>query len=179
MLHPSDDTVKVGSPFAIFYLYEALEKIGKEDTIIESVYKSYLPMLEVGATTVWESFATGTTGNGKFPTCSHCHAWSSAPVYFFNRIILGIRQTEAGCKAFEVSPMPNGLSWAKGTVATIYGPINIEWSIDEKKMDIIITKPACVRIDFHENSSLEGMDVNVSIDAAIWKTKHKLEFDVV
>lgn len=179
MLHPSDDTVKVGSPFAIFYLYEALEKIGKEGSIIESVYKSYLPMLEVGATTVWESFATGTTGNGKFPTRSHCHAWSSAPVYFFNRIILGIRQTEAGCKAFEVSPMPNGLSWAKGTVATIYGPINIEWSIDGKKMDVVINKPACVRVDFRKNSSLEGMEVNVNSDVERRKTKHKLEFDVV
>ncbi|KKT07617.1 MAG: Alpha-L-rhamnosidase [Parcubacteria group bacterium GW2011_GWA2_43_17] len=179
MLYPSDATVKVGSPFASFYLYEALEKIGQENIIIESIYKSYLPMLEVGATTVWESFATGTTGNGKFPTRSHCHAWSSAPVYFLSRIILGIRPIEAGCKAFEVSPMPNGLSWAKGAIATIHGPISVEWSVEGDKMDVVINKPACVRVDFRKNSSLEGMNVNVNADASKCKTTHELEFDVV
>ncbi|MEN6383587.1 MAG: alpha-L-rhamnosidase N-terminal domain-containing protein [Phycisphaerales bacterium] len=181
ILQPSDNTVRVGSPFAMFYLYEALEKIGREDTIIESIYKSYLPMLEVGATTVWEGFANGTIRNGKFPTRSHCHAWSAAPVYFLNRIILGIRQTEVGCNAFEVSPMPNGLLRAKGTVATIYGPISVEWSIDGKKMDIVINKPACIRVDVRENSSLNGIDVNVKmkVDAVRCETKHKLEFDVV
>jgi hypothetical protein len=179
MLHPSDSTVKVGSPFAIFYLYEALEKIAKDDMIIKSIYKSYLPMLEAKATTVWESFASGTTGNGKFPTRSHCHAWSAAPVYFLNRIILGIRQTEQGCKAFEISPKPNGLTYAKGTVATIHGSIFVEWSINGKKMDINIKKPSNVRAEFKENSFIKDLDVNFYIDNERTETKTKSKFKVV
>ena len=93
----------IGSPFAVLYLYEALEKLGLEERIVADIYHNYLPMLESGATTVWESFPTGTTGRGGFPTRSHCHAWSSAPSYFLNRIVLGIKPTRpragAGCKS--------------------------------------------------------------------------------
>jgi hypothetical protein len=71
---PPASLVKIGSPFAMLHLYETYEKLGREDEIVKSIYQNYLPMIEAGATTVWESFPTGTTGSGGFPTRSHCHA---------------------------------------------------------------------------------------------------------
>lgn len=68
VLNPPEGMVKVGSPFAALYLYHALEKMGQYDAIMSLIYKNYLPMLDEGATTVWESFASGTTGGNGFPT---------------------------------------------------------------------------------------------------------------
>jgi hypothetical protein len=86
------------------YLYEALEKLGLEDEIVAQIYRNYLPMLEAGATTVWESFPSGATGAGGFLTRSHCHAWSSAPLYFLNRIAVGLKPTAPGWESARISP---------------------------------------------------------------------------
>jgi len=88
LLQPPDNMIRVGSPFVMLTYYEALEKAGLADEIIASIRRDYTPMLEAGATTVWEIFADGVFSPGEFPTRSHCHAWSSAPVVYLNRLIL-------------------------------------------------------------------------------------------
>ena len=40
VLNPPEDTVTVGSPFAMMYYYEALDKAGKPDAIIDSIYEA-------------------------------------------------------------------------------------------------------------------------------------------
>ena len=159
ILNPPADVTKVGAPFAIQYQYEALEKAGKQDAIIASIRKNYDPMIETGATTVWESFAEGTTGGDGFPTRSHCHAWSSAPIQFLNQIVLGIVQAEVGGKAITISPFPSGLTWAKGASATVNGPVDVEWNLEGNKLDIRAKGPQGVKLEFKPNDSIEGMDV--------------------
>jgi alpha-L-rhamnosidase len=156
---PPEGMVGVGSPFAIMYLYEALEKAGLADRIVSSIHDSYLPMLEEGASTVWESFSTGTTGAGGFPTRSHCHAWSSAPVHFLNRIVLGIVPTAPGGAAFRISPRLNGLTWARGATATINGPVNVEWRRTGSALDVTASGPKGVRLRFVANDTLNGLTV--------------------
>jgi alpha-L-rhamnosidase len=156
VLTPPDGMVRVGSPFAIMYEYEALDKFGKQDAIIDSIRKNYTPMIRDGATTVWESFPEGTTGSGGFPTRSHCHAWSSAPVHFLNRIVLGIIQTQVGGAAFEISPRLCGLSWAQGRSASNRGAISVEWKVDGDALSITATAPEGVAISFRHNASLKG-----------------------
>jgi alpha-L-rhamnosidase len=157
LLEPPADMVRIGSPFAMLYLYEAFEKIGQEDATIKQIYHDYLPMLESGATTVWESFPTGTTGSDGFPTRSHCHAWSSAPSYFLNRIIVGIKATAPGGAAFQLSPRLNGLTWAKGTVATAKGPVSASWKVSGKVLDVSYAAPDGVKVEFLPNSSMKGL----------------------
>jgi len=159
ILSPPDDMVKVGSPFAIMYMFEALEKAGHADRIIERIYESYLPMLETGATTVWESFSTGTTGGGGFPTRSHCHAWSSAPIHFLNRIILGIVPEEAGGKAFAISPRLSGLTWANGASATINGSVEVSWAVEDGTLNVTATAPDGVSLRFVPNDTHKWLDV--------------------
>jgi len=163
MLNPPKEMIKVGAPFAILYFYEALEKVGKDDDIIKSIYESYLPMLEANATTVWETFPSSDFRPGDFPTRSHCHAWSSAPLYFLNRIILGIRQTAIGGKEFTISPRLNGLAWANGTVATIHGPLFVSWKLIKNKLVVNIKSPENVKVEFEKNETHEGFDVEVKI----------------
>lgn len=159
LLEPPAKMVRIGSPFAVLYLYETLEKLGLEDEIIRQIYQNYLPMLEAGATTVWESFPTGTTGQGGFPTRSHCHAWSSAPSYFLNRIVLGIKPTAPGAASIEISPRLAGLTWARGSVATPRGPVNVSWTATEKSLEVTCSAPEGVQVKFLKNASHAGKTV--------------------
>ena len=128
----------------------------------EEIYKNYLPMLEAGATTVWESFPTGTTGSGGFPTRSHCHAWSSAPSYYLNRIVLGVVPVEPSAAKVKLSPYLSGLKWAKGTVATARGTISVGWKlVDNNTVEINYTDtaPETISVEFAKNPSLEGKTI--------------------
>lgn len=159
MLHPPEGMVKVGSPFAMMYFYEALEKAGQYAPIVQSIYDCYLPMLADGATTVWEVFpASGDRPEG-FPTRSHTHAWSSAPLYFLSRVVLGIRQVETGGQAYEVSPYLGDLRWAAGGVATARGPLRVEWRREGSRLLVTMLAPEGVRVKFVENESHAGLTV--------------------
>ena len=160
LLAPPEGMVKVGSPFAALYQLETLERLGLDDRIVEEIYRNYLPMLESGATTVWESFASGTTGKGSFPTRSHCHAWSSAPSYFLNRIVLGIKPTAPAARVVQISPRPGKLQWARGQVATVHGPLSVAWKYkDAKTLEITCAAPEGVETGFATNPGLAGNTV--------------------
>ena len=162
LVAPPEKMVRIGSPFAALYLYEAYEKLGMDDAIIHDILHNYLPMLEAGATTVWESYPTGTTGGGKFPTRSHCHAWSAAPARFLNRIILGVRETAPGGAAVRISPKLNGLTWAEGTTATARGPVHVAWKVADGTLDVHYSSPDGVKAEFIRNESQQGLRVVVN-----------------
>lgn len=162
LLHPPEKMVKLGSPFAALYLYEAYEKLELEAEIVKDIYKQYVPMLEAGATTVWESFPTGTTGGGRWPTRSHCHAWSSAPTRFLNRIILGVKASEPGGLAVRISPDLSGLNWARGTTLTHAGPVHVAWKLDGQTLRVDYQAPPGVKANFAPHPSHQGLEVLVN-----------------
>lgn len=153
VLKPPRGMTTVGSPFAMQFLYEALEKEKEFDALTDSIRSRFSPMLEAGASTVWEMFPGSSFDTGDFPTRSHCHAWSASPLYFLNRVILGIRQTEPGGKAFEISPWVNGLQYARGESATPRGPVSVDWKKIRQQLLIKITAPKGIRIQFVPNAS--------------------------
>ena len=64
----------------ICFKYDALLKVGGEkyrDYIIDDIRARYKPMLDEGATTVWEY------GYKKTAAGSRCHGWSALPVYYY------------------------------------------------------------------------------------------------
>ena len=162
MLHPPADMVRVGSLFAMLYFYEALEKIGRPDAILASLYESYLPMLAAGATTVWEVFPSSAAHPGDFPTRSHCHAWSAAPLYFLNRLVLGIKAVKPGGAEFEISPRLSGLTWAKGAVTSARGPVSVDWRVEGGTLQVKARAPQGVTLRFVPNETHAGLQVNYS-----------------
>jgi hypothetical protein len=158
-LTPPEGMVRVGSPFAMLYLYEALAAAGQPATIVSSIYENYLPMLAAGATTVWEVFPTSGDHPGGFPTRSHCHAWSSAPLRFLPQIVLGIHQEEAGGAAYTVSPWLGDLEWARGAVCTCRGLLEVSWTKENGRLKVSARAPAGVTLRFEENASMEGLEV--------------------
>ncbi len=159
LLDPPEDMVRVGSPFALFYVMQALEKTGHADEIVKMIRENYTPMLEAGATTVWESFATGTTGRDGFPTRSHGHGWSAAPVYYLNRLVLGIAPEAPGGREYAVSPRLSGLTWARGSSATVHGDIEVSWKLDGTTLDVVATGPRDVSLRFVRNDSHDGLTI--------------------
>lgn len=163
-LTPPEGMVRVGSPFAMMYYYEALDHMSRPDEIIRSIYEAYLPMLESGATTVWEVFPTSHDRPSAFPTRSHCHAWSSAPVYFLNRLILGVRPLTPGGTEIELSPRLSDLSWAEGTVVTAQGPVQVSWRATDSTLNIAVKAPSTVQVRFVSNGSHGDRSVNLRVD---------------
>ncbi|MBQ7696846.1 MAG: family 78 glycoside hydrolase catalytic domain [Lentisphaeria bacterium] len=90
----------------------------------ERIYAKYRPMLDYGATSLWE------TGNGPFDMgggASLCHAWSAIPAAYAGRYLLGVRPEEPGFAAFSVRIAPGSLTHAEGTVPTPHGRIRVAW----------------------------------------------------
>lgn len=156
---PPEGMVPVGSPFAIMYLYETLEKLGEDERILDDILKNYMPMIELAATTVWETFSSGLHGWGEFPTRSHCHAWSSAPVHFLNRIVLGIRQRGVGGKACEISPYVARHEWARGATQFVQGPVKVQWRKEGGKLRILASGPEGVELTYRGNPTHDGLEV--------------------
>ncbi len=152
---PSPELIPVASPFASFYRYQALEKLDCAELILEAMRRDYAPMLELGATTAWETYPDSRLANGEFPTRSHCHAWSSAPLYFLMRLILGIRSIAPGGKRFVISPFPGELQWARGVRPSAAGCIHVEWKRNGNEFHINASAPEGVELTFETNRMLK------------------------
>ena len=155
LLEPPDEMVRIGSPFALQYLLEALEKVGDDAHAVALVREKWQDMLDSGATTCWETFR----GNAAdFPTRSHCHAWSSAPIYVFNRTLLGIRPVAPGAREVLVSPHPLGLTWAEGVSASPLGNLHVGWRLENGTLSLQIAMPAGVEWRVVPNADWQGIE---------------------
>lgn len=156
---PTSNMTPIGSPFAILYMFAAMEKMGLQQSVIDRIRDAYIPMLDLNATTVWETFAGAPNFKAEFPTRSHTHAWSSAPILFLNRIILGILPDGPGGSAFRISPYPCGLTWAKGASASIRGSVTVEWKLDGDTLTVTAQAPEGTRLSFVRNDALKDVIV--------------------
>ncbi|MHB1462156.1 MAG: family 78 glycoside hydrolase catalytic domain [Armatimonadota bacterium] len=141
-----DTWTKVGSPFMMWFSFEALEKAGDKQTILDWMRRWWGEMIEYGATTCWETYASWSQGRWA-PSRSWCHAWSAAPAYFLPSMVLGVRPVAPGFKKAVVAPFPGDLQWAKGRVPTPYGQISVSWKLIDGKMNLTVIHPAEVDVE--------------------------------
>ena len=127
--------VRVGSPFMMFFTFEALARIGDFQNILDISRDRWGFMLDKDATTCWETFP-GFSGGGRW-TRSHCHAWSAAPTYFLSAYQLGVRSLKPGFSKALIAPEPVDLTWARGRMPTPKGNISVWWQKGEEfQMDV-------------------------------------------
>ncbi len=152
---PRSELIKVASPFASLYLYEALEKLGLVDEILRLIRRDYLPMVELGSSTVWETYPNAHSGAAmsSFPSRSHCHGWSAAPLYFLPRLVLGIIPETVGGTRVAISPHLSGLESASGARKVAAGRIEVSWRLEKEKLIISATAPAGVELVYRFNST--------------------------
>ncbi len=157
VLTPRPDLHPVCSPFASLYYYMALEKLGRSTAIVEAILRDYHEMLRLGESTVWETYVSSWS---EFPTRSHCHGWSSAPLYFLPRTVLGLRMSVAGAAEFAISPtLVPGMEYASGRIATIRGPVELRWEKRGEELQVHASAPAGVKLVWAPNDSHKGLKV--------------------
>jgi Glycogen debranching enzyme len=114
-----------------FYLFRALEKTG--------LYEYVLPLFET-----WRHLADlnlTTWVEDPVRQRSDCHAWGSVPLYEFSAMILGVRPITAGYTIIQIKPFIGTLRFAKGTVMTKFGKVQVEWNISGNEFTLQINSP--------------------------------------
>lgn len=154
------ELVDMASPFAFQFWAESFEKAGREDVVIRGLRERFAPMVEIGDT-LWEALPGSKTSPPGYPTRSHCHGWSSCPMDFFPRMILGLRQTAPGGRDFVCSPRPHGLAWAKGGRMTPHGPICVEWRLEYSVCSVNIKAPPAVSVSLQDNAWLRARGLSL------------------
>jgi alpha-L-rhamnosidase len=136
--------VRVGSPFAMFFMFAALAKIGEFKEILRQTREKWGWMIDMGSTTCWETFPGP---NAKWFTRSYCHAWSAGPAYFLSTYQLGVIPAGPGLRKVTVAPEPADLRWARGKVPTPYGEIEVSWTKKDQGFELSVALPKEVEGD--------------------------------
>lgn len=98
---------------ASFELFRALEQVGLQNAIIDSM-QAWADLLDMGCTTCPE-----TPGLAR----SECHAWSALPIYEMTRVLAGIQSTQPGWSSAVIAPCIDSLPDLTGQVITPAGLI--------------------------------------------------------
>ena len=149
--NPPADFIQVGSPFMLYYSYEARaaylkkkeEEITGLDQILDDIRFRWGEMLRYESTTCWEVFP-GFYENSR--TRSYCHSWSSSPAAFLQKYLLGIKKEAEGFKKVTLSLPDTSLAWARGSIPTPYGPIYTDWN--QKTREYLVKIPEQVEAQF-------------------------------
>ncbi|MEU0090764.1 family 78 glycoside hydrolase catalytic domain [Kribbella sp. NPDC006257] len=115
------------SVYGAQWLLEALFLGGRAQDALDIMTSrgasSWLSMMETwGATQTMEAWSPQVKKNTTFS-----HPWATAPLNVIARYLLGVRVVEAGAAYVEVTPHPASLVHASGAVATVRGPVSVEF----------------------------------------------------
>jgi alpha-L-rhamnosidase len=89
---------------------------------------------------------------------SLAHGWASGPTSALSKYVLGVRPVQPGYKTWLIEPQPGDLFWAKGTVPTPYGPIEVKWKKASGGFALEVSVPA-------GTSGIVGVPTSSSTDA--------------
>ena len=115
-----------------FYTFRALEKTGLYTRYAERIFDGWRKMLDMGCTTWGEN-----PGNPR----SECHAWSSAPIYEYSAVFLGVKPTLPGYRKFVVRPQIEMADNVRGSVPTPYGEIEVSLQKIDGALKFRVRKP--------------------------------------
>lgn len=127
-----EDWVKPGSPFGMFFVLEALMKLGYYEKVVREIKENWSYMLHSGPGTCWETFKT---------TRSYCHGWSSGPSYFLSKLFLGVDVLQLDGEKLLIEPKCLELSYASGEIPLLYGKVVVAWNKEEDSFKFYIKIP--------------------------------------
>lgn len=124
----NDAVEPITTPYFKFYEMEAWCEMGKLDHVREEMLSYWGSMLDLGATTIWETFDPRKKGVEHYAMygldygVSLCHAWGASPIYLLGKYYLGV---SADAKGFTVKPDLGGFEWMEGTVPVNGGTVSV------------------------------------------------------
>ncbi len=120
--------------YGMFWVLEALSRAGRIEEGLTIMRAFYGRMLDLGAMTWWEGFASDHSYSQ-----SYAHGWSGAPTWFLTTHVLGARQT--GPFTWEVRPALSGVISATGAIPMPVGELTVAWSVQGCSAMVDISAP--------------------------------------
>ncbi|MHB1921677.1 MAG: family 78 glycoside hydrolase catalytic domain [Chitinophagaceae bacterium] len=141
-LHAHQDHLATGF-LGTAYILPMLSQYGENDLayqlVLTDTYPSWGYMIKNGATTMWERW-NGNTGDPSMNSYNH-YSLGSVGGWMYQDI-LGIISKGPGFKDILIRPRPGrGISFAKGSYATLYGKVSVDWKILGEKFYLQVTIP--------------------------------------
>ena len=135
----------------VSYLLPTLTRFGAVDLAYrlmnQDTFPSWLFPVKMGATTIWERWDGWTPDKGfqtpKMNSFNH-YSLGSCGQWMFDTIAgIGMDEGNPGFKQIVIRPQPGGgLTWAKGSYESAYGPIKTHWAVDGNRFTLAVTIPA-------------------------------------
>jgi alpha-L-rhamnosidase len=119
-----DGEIVMSEPFMSYVVHDAVALAGRAERLPD-LYLRWTSFLDDGYDTIGENWGTGT----------HAHGWSCAPARDMVIYTLGVSPAEPGFTRARIAPRLGRLEWARGRVPTPQGPIMVEASRGELKIE--------------------------------------------
>lgn len=137
ILDRNDADLARSGPYFWAHMYPLLVAEGLSREALSETRRLWGPMLDAGATTLWETFLGDHLD-------SYCHPWSGAPIEFLLRHVAGIGSLPFGSDRVILRPQLDLLDRAQATIATPRGPVRIAWETSGGKLGLSGNLPAGV-----------------------------------
>jgi hypothetical protein len=116
-------------PYINAYEVGAWFKVGNTDKGLDLLKRYTGACRQQGTETIWECIPShgglNVAPDGRFAG-SMCHAWGATGSYYLMEHVLGIQAVEPGFRSVRITPDLGSLKWAKGSVVTPHGNIEVE-----------------------------------------------------
>ena len=116
------------STYMAHFVLDALFAAGRDDDALRlmtsSEHRSWLGMMEKGATVSMEFWDLTLEEGGRIPDMNH--SWSTSPLNMVSRWVLGVNPLKPGFEEISIAPHPGFLKRISGTVPTPKGPVRLE-----------------------------------------------------
>lgn len=158
------------------WLLPALSKIGRDDLALRLLrnedYPSWGFEIRMGATTMWERWnsirADGNFGPVDMNSFNH-YAYGAVGDWMFQHLG-GLQIIEPGYQKVRIAPLigAGGLSHARSSIRTPYGPLGSEWQLTDGELTLAVTVPpnTCAEIVIPAASAEAVREGNTSAAAA-------------
>ncbi len=150
---PTDYVASKGfscSTYMAHFVLEALFAAGREDDAIRlmtsNAHRSWLGMIEKGATIAMEFWDLTMEERGRIPDMNH--SWSTAPLNMISRRVLGVNPIKPGFEEISISPHPGPLKRFSGTVPTPQGSVRLKMERDGVRWNVEVETPKAAEFSF-------------------------------
>jgi hypothetical protein len=155
ILDPDDQKMARSGPYFWHYMLEVMARLGMHAVALEHMRRLWSNMIDRGATTTFETFSGDELD-------SLCHPWSTTPIDFLPRHVVGIGTPTNG--TVDLHPRTDLLRSAQATVVSLSGSITLGW--DEQSLHVLLPDRLVGRLH------LPGRSV-VKITGAYTDTNHR------
>ena len=136
----------ITTPYFKFFELMALCQLGYVEKAQEMIMSYWYPMLELGATAIWEQFDPREQGVQHYSMYgdpygrSLCHAWGAGPICLLEKFIAGVELTDVAYKTFDVAPRPGTYKSFSAECPIMDGQVKVCYDAEKRTVSACATR---------------------------------------